>query len=659
MKKVKSVCLINFVFTVLLSIVFVNSLNSQTILRIDDESVSVQDFKAMYDKNMSLEKISVSDYMDLFVNFKLKVKEAETLGLDKDPSFIKEFDGYRSQLAAPYLVDETITENLIKEAYEHMKYDVRASHILIMVDADAKPADTLKAWNKIMDLRQRALDGESFGELAYEYSDDPSAREREVYGMKYPPNYGDLGYFTSFIMIYNFEKAAYNTPVGEISMPVRTNFGYHIIYVTDKVPAMGNCIASHIIFRVSEKTAADSAKALEKAQKAYDRIMAGEDFAEVAKEVTEDPSTKETGGRLKSFFPFQMEPNFIKNLSKLEEGGVTKPFFSPFGVHVAKLHSKAGIKSFEEEKPEIIKKINQSDRVAIENKILVNKLKEEYNFKEYEENYYDFIEDIVENYHSLKSVDASDEKVLFTYDNQQKTQLDFIKYLVGLKINPREKATSLAIYKYYNNYVDEVLKQNQFESLEEKYPEFRLLVQEYHDGILLYNVNEQEVWDKAAEDTIGLKNYYKNNIYKYRWPSRVDYTKIEITDPSYTKRTHKMLRNKRKNFEDIINDINSKSKDSKILKVSRDTVFLDNDPLIKLAGEDLGLSKVIKYNDKNYILKVHKIIQPTDKKFEECKGLVLSDYQNYLDEKWVKELKNKYNIIINREELNKLEKLYE
>ncbi|MGI6718743.1 MAG: peptidylprolyl isomerase [Bacteroidales bacterium] len=659
MEKNKKVCLIKFVFTILLSVVFANSLIAQTILRIDDESVSVEDFKAMYDKNMSLEKNSVSDYMDLFVVFKLKVKEAENLGLDKEASFINEFNGYCNQLAAPYLVDETIKDNLIEEAYEHMKYDLRASHILIMVDADAKPADTLAAWNKIMQIREKAINGESFGDLAYKYSDDPSARERDAYGMKYPPNYGDLGYFTSFIMIYNFEKAAYNTPVGEISMPIRTNFGYHIIKVTDKIPAMGTCVASHIIFRIPEKTPADSAKALEKAQKAYERIMAGEDFAEVAKEVTEDPSSKETGGRLKSFLPFQMEPNFIKSLSKVEEGGVTQPFVSAYGVHIAKLHSKSGIKSFEEEKPEIIKKINQSDRLAIENKILVDKLKDEYNFKQYDENYYDFVEEIVENYHSLKDVEASEDKPLFTYDGKQKTQLDFLKYLVDLKINPKEKASSLAIFKYYNNYVDEVLKQNERENLENKYPEFRRLVQEYHDGILLYNINEQEIWNKAIQDTVGLKNYYKNNIYKYRWPVRADYTKIEITDPSYAKRTHKMLRDKRKDFDDIIDEINSKSKDTKILNVVRDTVDLENDPLMSFVGYNLGLSNIINYDGKNYILKVHKIIQPTDKKFEECKGLVLADYQNYLDEKWVRELKNKYHIIINREELDKLEKLYD
>jgi len=216
------------------------------LLTIGDKGVNLSEFNAIYKKNNANENAteqSVKEYLDLYIKFKLKVKEAEDLGYDTLPKFIKELGGYRGQLALPYLTDKEVTKSLIKEAYERMKQDVRASHILIKVDENASSADTLIAYNKAIKVRKRLLAGEDFSVLAKEVSTDPSAQK----------NGGDLGYFSVLHMVYPFECAAYETKVGDVSMPIRTKFGYHLIKVVDKRAARGTIKVAHIMIKKNPK----------------------------------------------------------------------------------------------------------------------------------------------------------------------------------------------------------------------------------------------------------------------------------------------------------------------------------------------------------------------------------------------------------------------
>src|SRR5687767_14055445 len=241
---------------------------SLTLFTVNKNSVTVDEFIYLYKKNhqdpqKDFTKEKIEEYLDLFVKFKLKVEEARSRGLDTTKVFLKEFSGYKDELRKPYLPDAKIIDSLVKLTYARMQEEVNASHVLVALKPDASPGDTLKAYTKITGLREKTLNGADFGQLATEFSDDPSAKM----------NKGNLGYFTAMQMVYPFESAAYETKVGSISVPVRTRFGYHLIKVTNRRPARGEVEVSHIMIRTG------SAKENEKVKDAifnvYDQLQAG------------------------------------------------------------------------------------------------------------------------------------------------------------------------------------------------------------------------------------------------------------------------------------------------------------------------------------------------------------------------------------------------
>lgn len=253
-----------------------SKLDKQVLMTIGDKPVTVKEFTDVYSKNNIknevVDKKSVDEYLDLFVNFRMKVMEATEMKLDTSAKFKSELEGYRKQLAKPYFSSDKISDELVQEAYQRKLKDIRASHILITCDKHALPSDTLKAYNKAMDIRKRALKGEDFASLAVKYSDDPSAKD--IKGTETTQarkgNHGDLGYFTVFDMVYPFESGAYNTKEGEISMPIRSDFGYHIIKVQSVTDAMGTIQAAHIFLQLPfDASKEDEAAMKQKADNIY------------------------------------------------------------------------------------------------------------------------------------------------------------------------------------------------------------------------------------------------------------------------------------------------------------------------------------------------------------------------------------------------------
>ena len=283
--------------------------DKEVLMTIGDQSITVKDFTDVYYKNNLksdvIEKKSVDDYLELFTTFRMKVMEAERLQLDTSAKFKKELAGYRKQLAKPFMSSDDITDELIEEAYQRKLKDIRASHILIRCDKNALPSDTLKAYNKAMDIRKKALaKGADFGALADQYSDDPSAK-----GMKAtdqnparPGNHGDLGYFTVFDMVYPFETGAYNTKEGEISMPVRSDFGYHLIKVVSITDALGSVQAAHIFLQLPfDAPAEDVAATKQKADNIYKELMAQNETGGKTFKMKNDPRIYPFGHVLRKF----------------------------------------------------------------------------------------------------------------------------------------------------------------------------------------------------------------------------------------------------------------------------------------------------------------------------------------------------------------------
>lgn len=632
------------------------------VLSVAGEDITRSEFLNVYQKNNvngeAIDQKSLEEYMELYINFRLKVKEAEALGLDTVQAFKDELAGYRKQLAQPYLIDEDMNRALLNEAYERKKIDIRASHILIRVDRNAPAEDTLDAYKRTMAIRKRLVKGEDFGKLAEELSDDLSARDRTSEGRKFEGNKGDLGYFTVFDMVYPFETGAYNTPKGEISMPVRSDFGYHLIKVTDNKTALGRVQVAHILLKIAPgSTAADSAAMKEKAMDIYNRAKSGEKFAELADKFSDDKSTSSKGGILPWFGANKMIPEFIKEISDLKNiDDITLPFVSSFGWHIVKLLDRKEIGSFQDNLTDMKQSLTRNDRAKKSEEALIKRIKSEYKFsenKKSKEDFYKVVTDtvFVGGWKAKQAVDL--DKTIFTIGRRSFSQQEFAQYIEENQRKRNPEDIRQFVNGMYKNFVNERLLDFEDTQLEYKYPEFKALVKEYRDGILLFELTDQKIWSKAVKDTLGLADFYKTHKNNYMWDNRVDATLYTLNSADKG-----IVADLRKSLKKGISDIEL------LEQINTDTTTLLTTDRRKFAKEDnayvdavewkKGISKDIIEDGKTHIIFIHEVVAPEPKKLDEARGLITADYQNFLEDRWIKELRKKYPYQVNKEVLSSI-----
>ncbi len=630
--------------------------NDPVLLQVANEKVTKNEFIKVFEKNNTQgekpDNKAIEEYLDLFINFRLKVTEAKNLGMDTVKSFRDELAGYRKQLAQPYLADNLMNDRLVQEAYDRKKYDVRASHILVRVDKMAAAADTLSAWNKIMQIRKRIIKGEDFGKVAADASEDPSAKDRDANGQKVKGNQGDLGFFTAFDMVYPFESAAYNSKINEVTMPVRTDFGYHLIKVTDKIPALGKVQLAHIMLVFPVKgTLDDSLKVADSANLAYKFLKSGSDFGDIAKKFSDDASTSGKGGVLPWFGVNRLLPEFTINVQKLKQkGDYSEPFQTSYGWHIIKLVDRKPIGSFDEEKDEISKRIPRSDRnMEIQNSFIV-KTKANYGFTENSAALTELTKTVTDSIFtaSWKVEQAAGlDKNLFTIGTKTYTQADFARHLATTQRNGQKSDIAAYVQQQYNIFVNEAIVKYADSQLESEKPDFKALISEYHDGILLFDLTDKKVWSKAVKDTVGLQQYYEANKNTYMWETRLDASIITIKDPSIIKALKKQLK---KGVPD----------DQILAKYNHDTiqkVTIERKKFLKGENMNLqnvewkpGISEMMPLADnENVIVVVHAVVPPEPKLLSEIRGAMTADYQNYLEKEWISELRAKYKVEVNRE----------
>lgn len=630
---------------------------NQPVMTIDGKPVSQSEFLQIYLKNNpnpKFDKVALDDYMQLFKKFKLKVAEAEALGYDTIPKLKKELEGYRKQLAQPYLVDSSKNATLVKEAYERMKTEVRASHILVRLDEGAEPADTLNAYNRIMELRKRVLNGEDFASVAKgpNGSDDPSAAT----------NGGDLGYFTAFQMVYPFEQAAYTTQKGLVSMPVRTRFGYHIIKVDDSRPARGTMKAAHIMVAAGkESTPEEMESAQKKIKEIYDKLKAGESFETLASEYSDDAQSAERGGLLPLFgtgTSTRMVPEFENAAFDIKTNNTySDPVKTDYGFHIIKRMDLTPLKSFEELKKEIQNKVNRDERASITQSFFVDKLKKQYNFSE---NYSKTSKAMVKLMDSTYFLGTwkpelfTSNETMFQIDKSKFNQQQFLTFMKNnARLVKRTDSPAAALKKLYNEWQKQEVLNYEEAQLESKYPDFKALMREYHDGILLFEVMTDKVWNKAIRDTSGLETYYKENSSKYKWGLRYNAFVYECQTDAIAKSVLGMLKSSDTiSSKTILAKINKESELNLRVRTNKfevaSTPFLKNRTLVK------GINPVYEHEGKFYVVKVDEILDPAPKLLTEAKGLVTSDYQNYLEKTWLDELAKKHTIVVNESVLYSL-----
>lgn len=630
--------------------------NKEAILMtVGDSKVTVAEFENVYKKNSgkesATEKKSLDNYIELFTNFKLKVKEAEEMKLDTSAAFKNELSGYRKQLAQPYLTDKDVNEKLLKEVYERMQTEIRASHILIKCAENALPKDTLAAYAKIMSLHDQLLGKKGaaradFGVLAKANSEDPSAKDND----------GDLGYFTALQMVYPFENVAYSTKVGEISMPVRTKFGYHLIKVVDRRPAQGEILVSHIMIKTpKDMTKEDSINGVKKIEEIYQKVKAGENFSDLAKQFSDDKASGAKGGELPWFGTNRMPAEFEKESFALKNNGdVSGIFRTRFGWHIVKRIDKRGVAAFDDIKGDLKSKVARDSRSQMGRTSMIAKIKSECKFKDnlkLRDEFYPVIDTNFFNGAWKSEKAAKLNKVMFALNDKKYTQVDFARYLESHQSKRAKSDAKSAIDPMYKQFVDETCIAYEEARLDQKFPEFRALMQEYRDGILLFDLTDKKVWSKAVKDTSGLKEFYEKNKQNYLWEQRAEAAIYTCADEKVANEVKAMLK-KNKTQKEILDVINKKSQlnlqvESKLF-LPKENSFVD-------ANWNPGISANKKENGKIMFVEVKKLLKPEPKAFNESKGLVTADYQNYLEKEWIESLKKKYPVTVNKEVLSTIQ----
>ncbi len=635
---------------------FLGAQNNEVLLTIEGNDITASEFMGIYNKNnveiQSAEKKSIEEYLELYLNFKLKVQEAEVQGYDTAYSFVNELDGYVDQLAAPYLVDSQFTEDLIKESYERLGSEIRASHILVKIPENPSPKDTLEAWNKMQVIIAKTKTETDFSKLAKEYSDDPSAKD----------NGGDLGYFSAFRMVYPFESAAYNTPVGQISKPVRTSFGYHIIMVVDKIPARGEVKAAHIMIVTNEKTSdEDATKAKKKISEIYAQLQSGEAFAKLANTYSDDRGSAQNGGDLGWFGAGRMVPKFEQEVFAIKETGqYSEPFLTQFGWHIVLLEDRRNQGSYEEEYDRLAKKVKGDRRSLGSEHALVVKLMNEYKVKvnaKAKEAFYTFLDSsYFQGSWSSEKASALSAKVLTINDKvygKKKTvltQKDFAFFLENRMHKQKAVSIPLFVDQEFEKFIDYSIISYEKSVLALKHEDYRALVTEYHDGILLFEIMEAEVWKKAMKDTAGLEAFYESHKNEYIWEQRLD-VKMYICDTK--ENAEIVLKRVNENVEDslIEREVNKESELAVSLRIGK---FEEGqEPFIEGVEWKKGVS-LNEVNGNFVVVSVLEVIPVQNKELGEVKGMVTSAYQDELDRLWIEVLRSKYSFTVNQEVLNSI-----
>ncbi len=609
--------------------------DAEAIVTIGNKQFTKEEFVRIYEKNNAnlleeSDKKTPEEYMDLFINYKLKVIEAENLKMDTLPSFIRELETYRKELAAPYLTDVRFDKKRVEDMYERMKTEVKASHLLIATGNDPSPEDTLKAYQKILKVREEIMNGLSFREAAVKYSDDPSAAA----------NHGDLGYFSAFQMIFPFEEAAYNTPVGEVSPPVRTSYGYHLIFVEDKRKAQGDLKVAHIMKSIPQDADASVMYKLKNEMDSiYVLLEKGEDFAKLAQKYSDDKSSAANGGELNWFSSGRMIADFSEPAFELENNGdYTEPILTRYGFHIIKRLDHRPVRSFDEVKEEIERRIKIDPERSVHSRVaFIKKLKDEYNFKVSEET----AADIAANPYDLDPDNPeAAKKTLFTLDGSDFTVGGFFAFMVR-NYPEVKKLDEIHFRKYFDEWVENELIAYEDSKLEEKYPDFKYLMQEYHDGILLFNISDEKIWSFAAKDTTGLEKYYHKHKGDYMWDERFKGWIIHCIDLK-TREEADAFFSAGLTVREVMDLINEQEERITI----EEGAWEENaNPIVTYyvwnGEKPEGFNEELEYIRGD-------LFPPEPKKLEEARGLYLSDYQNYLEEEWVNELRKKYKIKVNR-----------
>lgn len=631
------------------------------LFSVDGQPVNFSEFNYIYTKTNAdkadYSKASVDEYLDLYKKFKLKVRRAKEMRLDTVPSLITELEGYRRQLADSYLIDKEVTDKLITELYERTQQDVNISHIMITAGAKASPADTLAALQKAKDALAKLEKGSSWEDVAMEYSDDRSKEK----------NKGNIGYITAMFPngFYALENAAYTLPIGKTSKILRTGAGYHLVKVNERRPARGEMEVGHILARF--KTPEEEAKAKAKIDDLYQKLLAGNAFDELAKAESEDRQSATKGGYIGVFGINQYEPAFENAAFGLKNNGdYTKPVKSSIGWHIIQRVSKKGVQPLKIVKSGLQNKIKKDSRFGLAQQAMVARIQKDAKFKETPGVLSHYVSHLDSNFLTFKwkPTGHDADKVLFNLGGtDNSTVADFEKFLSESsreRIRAAGSGTNEKIAReLYNDFINKQCLGYEEKHLEDKYPDFKALMREYEEGILLFEATKIEVWDKASQDTVGLANFFNTVKGKYKWERRaaVSMYNVKTDNIEDTKDlVNAVIEFSKTNSSDkVLAEFNKDGK-TNVTVIDRTFERGRNNVLDKMSWEvgEISALEVNKRNNAMNFMKIEEILEPGDKTLSEARGYVVADYQDLLEKQWIADLEKRFPIKMNKKTYKKM-----
>ncbi len=622
---------------------------SAVLFTVEGKPVTRSEFNYIYKKTNGKEanfsEASLEEYLDLYIKFKLKVQKAEDMQLDTIPSLKKELEGYRRKLADSYLIDKEVTEKLTKEAYERAKQDVEISHILFNIPATASSEEAQEIYNKALGVR-KMIGKKSFEEVAKEFSDDKSVSKNGGYigfiNVLFPDGY------------YNLETAAYELPLNTLSEPIRTSAGYHILKVHSRRPARGDIEVAHILIR-SDNYEGDLAK--QKIDSIYQLLEAEANFEEMAERYSEDGRSASKGGYLGFFGINQLQTAFEEAAYTIpEDGQYSKPIQTTIGWHIIKRISKRKIQPYQIEKSRLQQLVKKDGRHEEAKLAMIERIKKEGNLRLYEDKIKTFADTVADNLLTFKwkaPAEKSSTVIMELGDRYQVTLGDFTDYLGSASRDRirmgRTTEIPAAVKTLFDRFVESEVMRYEETQLEKKYPEFKYLMNEYEEGILLFEVTKMEVWDKASQDTTGLKAHYERVKDKFRWDERAKAVTYYILPEAKNQLQEIKAYIADHNMKEVLEKYNIPEKnliraEEKMAEKTKDNLFF------KMPWEEKAISEIgIDGKTKNFFFtKIEEIIPPTTKTLDEARGYIIADYQEYLEREWIRELRKQYDVEINK-----------
>ncbi len=606
------------------------------LAKIDSLEIRSGEFLYAYKKNRDTTEVlnydSLNSYLEQYINFKLKVLEAKSLGYDTRPSFQQELAGYISQIRKPYLNNPKTEQRLVKLIHKRMQEEIQASHILIRVESNAPPSDTLKAYMLVDSLRRLVKDENSFAQLARQNSQDGSAKTG-----------GKLGWFTALDMVSPFEDMAYKTKVNTVSGIAKTRFGYHILYITNRRPSKGKLKTSHIFFSNQNR---NSATSLALANQVYDSLVQGVEWNKMARKYSDDNRTKMNGGQLPLSRIKQLPDDFMDIAYSLDHiGEISKPSQTQFGWHIVRLDEVEPIPEFGVAQSEIAQNLKRIGRNSYNTEELLNKLKSENGYSANEV----LLESVIKSINSngIEAYNGDANQTIFNIGKKQVRLKEFIEFLPSRKITPNINT----LKSFYKQFEQETILSHEDSIAPQKYPEFGYLLKEYEEGLLLFEVMQQKIWNKALEDSLGIKKYHNDHFKNYREDKRFVIRALSSSNKSIIEKITRVYTDNNSSLDSIFS-YSLSQKERSLLKIAKRTINANEMPNFETVGLKKG--SWVENPETEEVYFIDKVIPSGYSTLDEVRGLVISDFQDYLEKQWIQQLRKKREVRVFKKALKKL-----